>query len=59
MRLSTQVYKKFFPDIAVGYEDPRMHVHIRDGKKLNHLFLTCRTNHTSLYKLCYLYNKVL
>ncbi|KAJ1418224.1 Spermidine/spermine synthase [Sesbania bispinosa] len=25
------VYKKFFPDIAVGYEDPRVHVHIAEG----------------------------
>ncbi|KAG5101954.1 hypothetical protein JHK84_046923 [Glycine max] len=25
------VYSEFFPDIAVGYEDPRVHVHISDG----------------------------
>ncbi|KAE8124187.1 hypothetical protein FH972_019093 [Carpinus fangiana] len=25
------VYKKFFPDIAVGYEDPRVTLHVRDG----------------------------
>ncbi|KAG4390733.1 hypothetical protein GLYMA_05G034900v4 [Glycine max] len=30
-KMVIHVYKKFFPDIAVGYEDPRMHVHIRDG----------------------------
>lgn len=26
-----QVYKEFFPDIAVGYEDPRVSLHITDG----------------------------
>lgn len=26
-----QVYKRFFPNIAVGYEDPRVNVHICDG----------------------------
>lgn len=36
--LELQVYKNFFPDIAVGYEDPRVHVHITDGKNVNHLF---------------------
>ncbi|XP_062169812.1 spermidine synthase 1-like isoform X1 [Alnus glutinosa] len=25
------VYKKFFPDIAVGYQDPRVTLHVRDG----------------------------
>ncbi|XP_056176764.1 spermidine synthase 2-like [Syzygium oleosum] len=25
------VYKQFFPDIAVGYEDPRLNVYISDG----------------------------
>ncbi|XP_047171249.1 spermidine synthase-like [Vigna umbellata] len=30
-KMVIDVYKKFFPDIAVGYEDPRVHVHIRDG----------------------------
>ncbi|KAG5028076.1 hypothetical protein JHK87_011590 [Glycine soja] len=30
-KMVIHVYKKFFPDIAVGYEDPRVHVHIRDG----------------------------
>ncbi|KAJ1385510.1 S-adenosyl-L-methionine-dependent methyltransferase, partial [Sesbania bispinosa] len=25
------VYKKLFPEIAVGYEDPRVHVHIAEG----------------------------
>ncbi|XLR23878.1 hypothetical protein HN51_070290 [Arachis hypogaea] len=25
------VYKQFFPDIAVGYKDPRVHVHIAEG----------------------------
>ncbi|KAG6686600.1 hypothetical protein I3842_11G028800 [Carya illinoinensis] len=25
------VYKEFFPDIAVGYEDPRVSLHITDG----------------------------
>ncbi|WCJ36052.1 Spermidine synthase [Euphorbia peplus] len=24
-------YKKFFPDIAIGYEDPRVNLHIGDG----------------------------
>lgn len=27
-----QVYKQFFPDVAVGYEDPRVTLHVRDGK---------------------------
>lgn len=27
-----QVYKEFFPDIAVGYEDPRVALHVKDGK---------------------------
>lgn len=30
--INLQVYKKFFPDIAVGYEDPRVNVCIGDGK---------------------------
>ncbi|KAJ1439042.1 Spermidine/spermine synthase [Sesbania bispinosa] len=30
-KMVIDVYKKFFPDIAVGYEDPRVHVHISDG----------------------------
>ncbi|XP_020227876.1 spermidine synthase 2 [Cajanus cajan] len=30
-KMVIDVYKKFFPDIAVGYEDPRVHVHITDG----------------------------
>ncbi|KAM4115199.1 spermidine synthase 1-like isoform X1 [Castanea sativa] len=25
------VYKQFFPDVAVGYEDPRVTLHVRDG----------------------------
>uniref|UniRef100_A0A2N9FLE0 PABS domain-containing protein n=1 Tax=Fagus sylvatica TaxID=28930 RepID=A0A2N9FLE0_FAGSY len=25
------VYKKYFPDVAVGYEDPRVTLHVRDG----------------------------
>ncbi|KAK6924874.1 hypothetical protein RJ641_009200 [Dillenia turbinata] len=25
------VYKRFFPDIAVGYEDPRVKIHLGDG----------------------------
>jgi hypothetical protein len=27
-----QVAKKFFPDVAVGYEDPRVNVHVADGE---------------------------
>ncbi|TKY55186.1 Spermidine synthase [Spatholobus suberectus] len=30
-KMVIDVYKKFFPDIAVGYEDTRVHVHISDG----------------------------
>ncbi|KAK7291644.1 hypothetical protein RIF29_06952 [Crotalaria pallida] len=30
-KMVIDVYKKFFPDIAVGYQDPRVHVHITDG----------------------------
>ncbi|KAK7389046.1 hypothetical protein VNO78_23878 [Psophocarpus tetragonolobus] len=30
-KMVIDVYKKFFPDIAVGYEDPRVQVHISDG----------------------------
>ena len=26
-----QVSKKFFPQLAVGFEDPRVHLHIDDG----------------------------
>ena len=44
MRLRTQVYKKYFPDIAVGYQDPRVHVHIKDGKMLRHLFCNLQGN---------------
>ncbi|OMO81540.1 Spermidine/spermine synthases family [Corchorus capsularis] len=25
------VYKEFFPDIAIGYDDPRVTLHVRDG----------------------------
>ncbi|XP_024024505.1 spermidine synthase 1 [Morus notabilis] len=25
------VYKEFFPDVAVGYEDPRVALHVKDG----------------------------
>lgn len=27
-----QVSKEFFPDVAIGYEDPRVTLHIGDGK---------------------------
>lgn len=27
-----QVYKKYFPGIAIGYEDPRVTLHVKDGK---------------------------
>ncbi|GAQ81179.1 spermidine synthase [Klebsormidium nitens] len=27
------VAKKFFPDVAIGYEDPRVNVHVADGVK--------------------------
>ncbi|CAL9031093.1 unnamed protein product [Prunus brigantina] len=26
------VYKKYFPGIAIGYEDPRVTLHVKDGK---------------------------
>lgn len=26
-----QVSKKFFPDLARGFEDPRVHLHVGDG----------------------------
>ena len=39
MHLTLQTYKEFFPNVAVGYQDPRVHVHIADGKKLSHLLL--------------------
>lgn len=26
-----QVYKKYFPDIAIGYKDPRVKLHVIDG----------------------------
>lgn len=29
--LSFQVSKEYFPDVAVGYEDPRVKLHIGDG----------------------------
>ncbi|KAL5544238.1 hypothetical protein UlMin_008022 [Ulmus minor] len=29
-----QVYKRFFPDIAIAYEDPRVRVHIGDARAL-------------------------
>ncbi|XP_061338282.1 spermidine synthase 1-like [Gastrolobium bilobum] len=32
-KMVIDVYKNFFPDIAVGYQDPRVHVHITDGKR--------------------------
>ena len=28
---SFQVAKEFFPDVAVGFEDPRVNLHIGDG----------------------------
>ncbi|XP_057418778.1 spermidine synthase 1-like [Lotus japonicus] len=30
-KMVIDVYKKYFPNIAVGYKDPRVHVHIGDG----------------------------
>ncbi|KAA8540839.1 hypothetical protein F0562_024802 [Nyssa sinensis] len=30
-KMVIDVYKKFFPDIAIGYEDPRVKVYIGDG----------------------------
>ncbi|OIW17723.1 hypothetical protein TanjilG_29073 [Lupinus angustifolius] len=30
-KMVIDVYKKFFPNVAIGYEDPRVHVHIMDG----------------------------
>ena len=26
-----KVYKEFFPDIAIGYDDPRVTLHVQDG----------------------------
>jgi len=35
------VYKEFFPDVAVGYKDPRVKLHIIDGtSKLHGLVLS-------------------
>lgn len=36
MILVLQVSKKFFPELAVGFEDPRVKLHVGDGK-LNNL----------------------
>ena len=37
-----QVSKQFFPDVAIGYEDPRVTLHVGDGmnvlKNFNSLF---------------------
>lgn len=41
-----QVYKEFFPDIAVGYEDPRVTLHVRDG--IFCLFWSCAVTPTLL-----------
>lgn len=34
-----QVSKQFFPDVAVGFEDPRVNLHIGDGMIIDFLFL--------------------
>lgn len=26
-----QVSKKFFPELAIGFDDPRVHLHVGDG----------------------------
>nr|POF15711.1 spermidine synthase [Quercus suber] len=35
------VYKKYFPDIAVGYKDPRVNLHIGDGPQAEELSDVC------------------
>ncbi|XP_044479695.1 spermidine synthase 1-like [Mangifera indica] len=32
-KMLVNVYKEFFPDIAVGYEDTRVKLHVKDGTK--------------------------
>lgn len=36
--LHLQVSKQFFPDVAVGFEDPRVTLHIGDGSQLCSVF---------------------
>lgn len=35
-----QVSKKFFPELAVGFEDPRVHLHVGDGIQIS-MSLVC------------------
>lgn len=32
---NSQVSKKFFPELAIGFEDPRVHLHVGDGMILS------------------------
>lgn len=34
LSFSFQVSKKFFPKLAIGFEDPRVSLHIGDGEKV-------------------------
>lgn len=33
--------KKFFPELAVGFEDPRVHLHVGDGMFTAIISFTC------------------
>lgn len=33
--------KKFFPELAVGFEDPRVHLHVGDGMFTATISFTC------------------
>lgn len=35
-----QVSKEFFPDVAIGYEDPRVKLHIGDGIRASYPVIT-------------------
>lgn len=36
-----QISKQYFPEVAVGYEDPRVNLHIGDGMISSFFFLIC------------------
>lgn len=50
-----QVYKRFFPNIAVGYEDPRVNVHICDGMRRHLICLILPTSKYITTFLCALF----
>lgn len=44
-----QVSKRFFPELAIGFEDPRVHLHVGDGMTRFHIWSSCTCEFFKVY----------